>query len=310
VQLSSERADSCKENEFFLMYGISQIANLALTMRPYNLPCLRPFLPAGNGDSRTTLRRMLMKSMLARSFALSLTAASLALFLAGSSRAAIIISEVDASGSSATSNTYNADWFELTNTGASVQDITGWKMDDNSHSPAAAVALRGVTSIAPGQSVVFVEGLADGSTDGTIDTNFENFWFGAGNVPAGFIIGNYGGTGVGLSQTTDEVNIFDAASPTPNLVTGVEFNASMVGVSFDNAAGIGGSTIGSEPTISTLSVVGTNGAFSSFNAATGQPNEIGSPGTIVSAPEPASLVLAGMGLMTFGFIACRRRPTA
>src|SRR5215471_8585991 len=77
--------------------------------------------------------------------------------LAHSASAAIISSEVDPSGSSMASNTYNADWFELTNTGASAQDITGWKMDDNSHTFGSAVGLRGVTSIAPGQSVVFVE---------------------------------------------------------------------------------------------------------------------------------------------------------
>ena len=132
--------------------------------------------------------------------------------LASSASAAIIISEVDPSGSSSTSNTYNADWFELTNTGSSAQDITGWKMDDNSHTFSLAVGLRGVTSIAPGQSVVFVEGLADGSTDATIDSNFESFWFGS-SVPAGFTIGNYGGAGVGLSQTADEVNIYNARAP-------------------------------------------------------------------------------------------------
>ena len=125
-------------------------------------------------------------------------------------RADIVITEVDPSGSAGSSNTYNADWFELTNTGLSAVDITGWKMDDSSHTFSSAVGLRGVTSIAPGQSVVFAEGLADGSTDATIDANFESFWF-DGSVPAGFTIGNYGGSGVGLSQTADEVNIYDSA---------------------------------------------------------------------------------------------------
>lgn len=214
-------------------------------------------------------------------------ATSAVLLIAGASRAAIIISEVDPSGSSATSNTYNADWFELTNTGAAAQDITSWKMDDNSHAFANAVALRGVTSIAPGHSVVFVEGLTDGSTDATIDSNFESFWFGS-SVPAGFTIGNYGGASVGLSQTADEVNIYNAGG---NLVTGVGFANATLGVSFDNSAGAGSSTL-PVPIISTLSVVGVRGAFSSFNAAVSQPHEIGSPGVV---PEPGSALLLAIG---------------
>ena len=212
------------------------------------------------------------------------------LWVAGSARAAIIISEVDPSGSSATSNTYNADWFELTNTGPLAQGITGWTMDDNSNSFASSVPLRGATTINAGQSVVFIEGLADGSTDATIQANFKAFWF-DGSVPAGLTLGGYGGTGVGLSQTTDAVNIFDS---TGTRVTGVSFGAATVGVSFDNSAGLGSTTL-PLPTISTLSVVGVNGAFASFASAVGQPHEIGSPGVFV--PEPSTIVLLSLGLL-------------
>ena len=38
------------------------------------------------------------------------------------------------------------DWFELTNTGSSAVNITGWKMDDNSHAIASAVPMFGVSS--------------------------------------------------------------------------------------------------------------------------------------------------------------------
>jgi hypothetical protein len=222
----------------------------------------------------------------------ALAVVGLSLLGARSARADLIISEVDPSGSSSTSNTYNADWFELTNRGSSAVDITGWKMDDNSHSFGSAVALRlAGNSIAPGQSVVFVEGLADGSTDSTIDANFETFWFGTGNTPAGFTIGNYGGTGVGLSQTADEVNIYNAGGTE---VVGVGFGASTVGVSFDNAAGLGNNTQ-PDTIIATPSVVGVNGAFSSFNAAAGQPNEVGSPGVIAATPEPGSALMVCIG---------------
>ena len=91
-------------------------------------------------------------------FSITKAAAAVALFvplLAAAGVAPIVaITEVSPTGSSAS---YGADWFELTNTGSSALDITGWKMDDNSNSFAASVALRGVTSIAAGQSVVFLE---------------------------------------------------------------------------------------------------------------------------------------------------------
>jgi hypothetical protein len=220
----------------------------------------------------------------------SVLSACVVLCAAAFSRAGIVITEVDPSGSSATSNTYNADWFELTNTGISTVDMTGWKMDDNSHTFTLAVPLRGVTSIAAGQTVVFIEGLADGSTDTTIDNNFKSFWFG-NNVPAGLTIGNYGGSGVGLSQSADEVNIYDAGG---NQIVGVGFGASTLGVTFDNTAGIGSSTQ-PDPLISTTSMVGVNGAFASANAAAGQPNEIGSPGVTGITPEPGAGLLLGLG---------------
>jgi Lamin Tail Domain len=206
-----------------------------------------------------------------------LLATVLAIVSAGSSRAAIIISEVDPTGSSTT--TYKADWFELTNTSNTDQDITGWKMDDNHESTSAAVALtlaNGTTTIPAGKSVVFIEDT--GTTASAVESAFESAWFGS-NVPTGFLIGAYGGSSVGLSSTTDEVNIYDSGN---NLITGVHFGASTSNVSFDNSAGVGAATT-PPPTISTISVLGTNGAFK--DAA----GEIGSPGTTV--PEPASLSL-------------------
>ncbi len=226
-----------------------------------------------------------------RTFKKIILASSVCLLLSGSTHAAIVISEVHPSGSG--NGNYAADWFELTNTGVAAVDITGWKVDDSSNAFASALALRGVTSINPGQSVIFAEGDATGSTDTTIAANFKNAWFGV-SVPAGFTIGGYGGSAIGLSTSGDAVNIFDALGAR---VTGVAFNASTAGITFDNAAGLGSSTLPT-PGISTLSVAGVNGAFTSSIS------EIGSPGAIQGVPEPGTVLLLVFGA---GILAVQKR---
>ncbi|HZP28041.1 MAG TPA: lamin tail domain-containing protein [Acidimicrobiia bacterium] len=194
---------------------------------------------------------------------------------------------------------YAADWFELTNTGAGAVNISGWKMDDDSASFASAVALTGITSIAPGESVIFIEGGA------TQATNFKNAWFGA-SVPSGFQIGTYSGSGVGLSTTSDAVTIFDS---TGTQVTKVTFGASDATApfqSFDNAAGASGA-------ISTLSTTGVNGAFVAANDS----NEVGSPGTIGAsspvlpeAPYAVLLPAGALAALAGGIVVNRRRRVA
>jgi hypothetical protein len=178
----------------------------------------------------------------------------------------IVISEVASWGNS--NSPLAADWFEVTNTGRTPVDVTGWKMDDNSHAIGTAVPLNGITSIAPGEAVIFIE-TADPATAAA---GFRSLWFGS-HPPAGLQIGSYSGSGVGLSGSGDEVTLFDAAG---NLVAGVGFTAAPTTplfTTFDNHNGVGGTTI-PLPAFSTQSAVGVNGAFSAAN----DPNEIGSPG--------------------------------
>jgi hypothetical protein len=170
----------------------------------------------------------------------------------------MIISEVAPWGSSIGASSYAADWFEVTNIGGAAVDITGWKMDDNSNLFTSAVPIVGVGSIGPGQSAILIEGTA------VTATKFLTAWFGA-TPPAGFLIGSYTGSGVGLSATTDAVNLFDASG---RLITNVQFGAaSTTNLSFDNTAGLSGTTI------TTLSAVGINGAFVAADGI-----ETGSPG--------------------------------
>lgn len=153
---------------------------------------------------------------------------------------------------------YSADWWELTNTGTAAVDLTGWKFDDSSAAFGSAAALTGVSSLAPGESAVFIDNPA------AIDP-FKAAWF-PGGVPAGFKIGSYTGGGIGLSTDGDQINVFDGLG---NRLTGVAFGASTTGKTFDNSAALGAAT-GPVPAISTLSAAGTNGAFT-VGTETGSP---------------------------------------
>jgi uncharacterized protein len=95
----------------------------------------------------------------------------------------LIISEV--SPWSSGNAPYAADWFEITNTGTSDIDIAGWKVDDNSNAFASAVALHGVSVIPAGKSVIFIEGLANGSTDATLVWCHSARWYSDWNLRRG-----------------------------------------------------------------------------------------------------------------------------
>ena len=175
----------------------------------------------------------------------------------------IIVSEAVSWGNGGPS--YDADWFEITNTSASAVDISGWRFDDNSNSFASSVALMGVTSIAPGESVVFVEGTTSTAT------TFVGAWFGV-TAPAGFQIGTYSGSGISFGNGGDAVNIFDAGG---TLRANITFGAGTNFRSFDNAAGVDNGAV------STLSTAGVNGAFSVVDNGN---TTIASPGSIANAP--------------------------
>jgi len=186
----------------------------------------------------------------------------------------------------------NADWFELTNFGATAVSISGWKMDDSSNAFGSSVALRGITSIAAGESVIFMESNATGTNDAALGTAFSSNWFGG---PSSVQLGFYGGSGVGLGTGGDGVSIFDGSGVVQASVSFGASPASAPFATFDNAAGLNGVAI------STLSVAGVNGAF-----ITPSGSQIGSPGAIAPIPDPGTCAMLAAGLALLG-VASRRR---
>ncbi|MCW1924280.1 lamin tail domain-containing protein [Luteolibacter arcticus] len=177
-----------------------------------------------------------------------------------------------------------ADWFEVTNTGARPKDMTGWKFDDVSESSSGASALAGISSIAPGESVIYIQTTNLASAR----TAFLNNWFGA-NPPAGLQIGSHNGDGLGTSG--DAVNLFDSNNVRRAKVTfGVSPSAAPFGT-FDNTAKVDAAAV----TLKAFPSV--NGAFNAANSAI----EVGSPGSVVSGgPLAFATWLSANGYSSFG----------
>jgi hypothetical protein len=96
---------------------------------------------------------------------------------------------------------------------------------------------------------------------------------------------------VGLSQSADAVNIFNASG---TLITRVDFGAASTGISFDNALGL------NNVTLTQLSAAGVNGAFTSPTG------EVGSPAAV---PEPSTYA-AILGGLALGVTLLRRTQKA
>ncbi len=173
------------------------------------------------------------------------------------------VTEVAPWSSTAANSPVAADWFEVTNIGARAVDITGWKVDDSSESPAAALALTGITSIAPGESVIFIETATLSTTKATFLSN----WFGA-SPPATLQIGAYTGGGIGLSTAGDAVNLYDTNNVRQANVSFALSPSAAPFTTFDNSAAANVSAI------TQFSAVGVNSAFVAANSS----NEVGSPG--------------------------------
>jgi hypothetical protein len=223
----------------------------------------------------------------------TLAATALAIATFSSAHAQLIVSEVSPYSSGNTP--FAADWFELTNTGTTAMAVSGWTMDDNSNAFASSVPMTGINSIAAGESVIFIECAAGCAAI----TGFQSYW---GSAVAGVQFGTYSGSGVGLSTAGDAVNVFNSSG---TVLAHVDFGASTVGRTFDNAAGLNNATL------TTLSSLGVNGAFNSTVNPTGTTSlDIGSPGRVAAVPEPDTYAMMLVGLLAIGSFARRRQGRA
>ena len=190
--------------------------------------------------------------------------------LSGHAQAQAVLRITEVMSSSGTGGT--PDWFELTNYGNESANLAGFKVDDNSFALASAANLTGISSIAPGEKVLFVET----SSPETILPTYRTFWGGL----VGVQIGSYSGSGLSLSSGGDGLVIYNASGAEISRVT---FGAATTGATFYWAYEPGGAMATSFT--GTLSAVGTEGAFSS----SGTPVNTGSPGLAVTAASIPNL---------------------
>ncbi|MBE2320597.1 SdiA-regulated domain-containing protein [Solirubrobacter sp. CPCC 204708] len=190
----------------------------------------------------------------------------------------------EASPWSSGNSPYQADWFEVTNLGANAVSLAGFKVDDSSNAFASAIALNGVTTIAAGESALFIEGTAAKAEQ------LRAAWGLAPSIQIGF----YSGSGIGLSTDGDAVWLFD---PTGTRVGGFAFGASTIGFTFENVNGV------------KLSAAGVNGAFL-HNGEVGSPGRIAAPysevktdATIVAEVPPQLGLTLGAPVKFAPFIA-------
>jgi len=222
---------------------------------------------------------------------LTLAAGSL---LAASASAQLVITEA-MTNSSHPGGAANGDWWELTNTGASTIDLTGYYWDDDGPSGNDGALFPSIDILA-GQSLVIVDENSSNVAD------FVTAWGGGFTaISAADFTGPDPFSG--LSASGDQIQLWDAdpnAGPA-NLVAEVldTGNQSSPNAGFTFAWDQSGNSLG-------RSADGVDGAFvAPGNGDGGVGTDVGSPG-FAAVPEPG-FYGALVGLLALGFAVVRRR---
>ena len=218
-----------------------------------------------------------------------LCAAALAAMLTSQSLAAFNLKVTEIWPGNEPGENLTDDWFEVTNFGDMPWTSADGTLffDDAPSNAANAVPLFGVSSIAAGESVVFVDGNA--GTGGLNEFLWKSLWEGpiaASSRPLPQV-GSYEGSGLG--QGGDGVSLY--------LSLGIPMSGDLIDFQeYPNAVATGGQSY--DTVVSAFTTAGFPGIVTDVNNV-GQP-AIGTPGYTV--PEPSSVLLAGLVLCCAGFV--------
>jgi hypothetical protein len=167
-----------------------------------------------------------------------------------------------------------ADWWELTSFETEPVNLSGWRFNDNGGGFSDPFILPTGITIAPRESIVFVENLTPAQF---------RAWWGSAAVPPSVQIITYRGAGLGLGAGGDGLRLWNStATDLADTVATVDFGAADPGVTFNF-----------DPVskqFGAKSQLGVNGVV---RAAGG--TDIGSPGKILgpAAPPTLTVKLAG-----------------
>lgn len=183
-------------------------------------------------------------------------------------------------------NVPSGDWWELTSFETVPVSLAGWKFNDSTGGLSDPYTLGAGLTIAPGESVVFVEQLTRAQFVG---------WWGETNLPLNLQVVSYSGPGLSLAAGGDGIRLWtDQATVDTDTVAQVDFPAARNGVTF-----------GYNPQTGQFGQLSQTGVFGAFKA--GASADIGSPGRIdfppVHAPELSARLSNGSLGITFDAVA-------
>jgi len=189
-------------------------------------------------------------------------------------RPSLVITEVCSSQSTNGDASGHNDWWELSNLDTFAVDLYHYQFDDNSALRAAAYTITNHIVIAPGESIVFVEGMSPSS--------FRRWW-GAVNLKPSLQIVRYDGPNLSFSSTSgDGLVLWNPGASDDLDAVSVAF--------FVDAIATTGITFGYDPDTDTFGDPSVLGAFGAFQAM--ETDDIGSPGYLRTPSEPRILRFA------------------